>query len=81
MTHSVCLAGGGQVFIVSPYEWTFSNHPRCRTFPDISAAVTAIMAQQASERAREHNHHLKRKGRAARPAKASDRLQHERVLQ
>ena len=47
------LAAGKCVFVVSPYEWTFANHPRCRTFPTLDAAITAIMAAQAGEQARE----------------------------
>jgi hypothetical protein len=46
------LAAGKQVFVVSPYEWTFANHPRCRTFATLEDAVTAIKAMEAGERAR-----------------------------
>jgi hypothetical protein len=27
------LAAGKRVFVVSPYEWTFANHERCRSLP------------------------------------------------
>jgi hypothetical protein len=33
------LAAGKRVFVVSPYEWTFAHHPRCRIFPTLEAAV------------------------------------------
>jgi len=46
------LAAGRQVFIVSPYEWSVANHPRCRTFRTLHDAVHAIMAMTAGERAR-----------------------------
>jgi len=26
------LAAGRRVFVVSSYEWSFANHPRCRRF-------------------------------------------------
>jgi hypothetical protein len=26
------LAGGKRAFVVTPYEWTFANHKRCRRF-------------------------------------------------
>jgi hypothetical protein len=47
------LAAGRQVFVVSPYEWTFANHPRCRVFLSLDAAIAAIMAMQQGELARE----------------------------
>jgi hypothetical protein len=47
------LAAGRQVFVISPYEWTFGNHPRCRVFSSLDAAIAAIMAMQQGERARE----------------------------
>jgi hypothetical protein len=46
------LAAGRQVFVVSPYDWTFANHPRCRVFTSLEAAIVAIMAMQEGERAR-----------------------------
>jgi hypothetical protein len=47
------LAAGRQVFIVSPYKWTFANHPRCRTFATLADAIAAIVAMQAGERAKQ----------------------------
>src|SRR5262245_35212285 len=47
------LAAGKWVYVVSPDEWTFANHPRCRVFPSLEAAVAAIMAMQTGELARE----------------------------
>jgi hypothetical protein len=47
------LAAGRQVFVVSPYEWTFSNHPRCRVFPSLEMAIAAIVAMREGERGRE----------------------------
>jgi hypothetical protein len=41
-----------RVFVVSPYEWTFANHERCRRFDSLEAAIRAIKAQQAGEEAR-----------------------------
>ena len=38
------LAAGKRVYIVSPYSWTFAAHPRCRVFPTLEDAITAIMA-------------------------------------
>jgi hypothetical protein len=32
------------VFIVSCYEWSFANHPRCRRFNSLAEAVEAITA-------------------------------------
>jgi hypothetical protein len=43
------LAAGKRVFVVSPYEWTFAHHPRCRIFPSLEAAIQAIMAGAAAE--------------------------------
>jgi hypothetical protein len=47
------LANGGQCFIVSPYTWTFANHPRCRTFDSIESAVRAILSIQEGKHLRE----------------------------
>jgi hypothetical protein len=47
------LAAGRQVFVVSSYEWTFANHPRCRVFVSLDAAIAAIVAMQQGELARE----------------------------
>jgi hypothetical protein len=44
------LAAGKQVFIVSPYAWSFSHHPRARTFGSLEAAVGSIMAMKEGER-------------------------------
>jgi hypothetical protein len=49
----VGAALGGQVFLVSPHNWSFQHHPRVRRFASIEAAVTAIMAAAAGERARQ----------------------------
>jgi hypothetical protein len=38
------LASGRMVYVVSDYQWTFSNHPRCRVFPTLEAAIEAIQA-------------------------------------
>jgi hypothetical protein len=46
------LAAGKQVFIVSPYEWSFAHHERCRRFDSLEAAIRAIKAQEAGEEAR-----------------------------
>lgn len=47
------LAAGKRVFVVSPYEWTFSTHPRCRIFNTLADAIAAIMAGAAGEVARQ----------------------------
>lgn len=39
------LAHGKRIFVVSPYEWTVSNHPRCRVFATLADAVAALMAE------------------------------------
>jgi hypothetical protein len=44
------LAAGEQVFVVSPYRWSFAHHPRARTFASLEAAVTSVMAMQAGKR-------------------------------
>lgn len=46
------LAAGRRVFVVSPYDWTFANHPRCRVFATLEEAVTAIMAATNGARLR-----------------------------
>jgi hypothetical protein len=46
------LAAGKQVFVVSPYDWTFANHERCRRFDSLEAAIRAIEALETGERAR-----------------------------
>ena len=38
------LAAGKRVFVVSDYQWTFANHPRCRVFATLEDAIAAIMA-------------------------------------
>jgi hypothetical protein len=38
------LAAGKRVFIVSPYIWSFANHPRCRRFGTLAEAIKAIRA-------------------------------------
>jgi hypothetical protein len=39
---ALALAAGKQVFVVSPYEWTFADHERCRRFDSLEAAVRAL---------------------------------------
>jgi hypothetical protein len=46
------LAAGKQVFVVSPHEWTFANHERCRRFDSLEAAIRAIKALETGEEAR-----------------------------
>jgi hypothetical protein len=48
------LGAGKRVFLVSPHDWSFQHHPRVRRFATLEAAVTAIMAGAAGERARYH---------------------------
>jgi hypothetical protein len=36
------LAAGKRVFVVSPYQWTFANHERCRRFDSLEAAVRVL---------------------------------------
>jgi hypothetical protein len=38
------LSAGKQVFCVSPYTWSFSNHPRCPRFGSLAEAVEAAAA-------------------------------------
>jgi hypothetical protein len=38
------LAAGKRVFVVSDYQWTFANHPRCRVFSSLEDAIAAICA-------------------------------------
>jgi hypothetical protein len=47
------LGAGRQVFLVSPHAWSWKHHPRVRVFDTLEAAVTAIMAAAAGERARQ----------------------------
>jgi hypothetical protein len=46
------LAAGKQVFVVSPYEWTFAHHERCRRFDTLEDAIRALRAMEAGETAR-----------------------------
>jgi hypothetical protein len=43
------LAAGKWVYLVSDYQWSFANHPRCRVFSSIEEAITAIMAWQGAK--------------------------------
>jgi len=36
------LASGRQVFLVSDNWWSVQNHPRCRVFSTLEAAIEAI---------------------------------------
>jgi hypothetical protein len=40
--------------MVSPHDWSFQHHPRVKRFATLEAAVTAVMAGAAGERARYH---------------------------
>ena len=44
------LASGKRAFIVSDYDWSIANHPRCRVFKDLASAITAIVAMQTGPR-------------------------------
>ena len=46
------LAAGKRVFVVSDYTWSFGNHPRCRIFATLEAAIVAIMAGAQGARLR-----------------------------
>jgi hypothetical protein len=46
------LAAGRQVFVVSDYKWTAAEHPRCRTFASLEAAVSSLIAMAKGERSR-----------------------------
>jgi hypothetical protein len=47
------LGAGKQVFLISQHAWPFlRNHPRCRSFDTLGAAVTALRDIQAGEEAR-----------------------------
>jgi hypothetical protein len=47
------LGADRQVFVVSPFDWPFlKQHPRVRCFATIEAAIGAVMAAAAGERAR-----------------------------
>jgi hypothetical protein len=47
------LGAGKQVYLVSPHDWSWKHHPRVRVFDTLEAAVTAIVAAAAGERARQ----------------------------
>jgi hypothetical protein len=47
------LGAGKRVYLVSPHNWSWKHHPRVRTFATLEAAITAIMAAAAVERARQ----------------------------
>jgi hypothetical protein len=49
---TAALAAGKQVFLASPYDWSFAHHPRCRRFDSIEAAVMAICAMRGGKVAR-----------------------------
>jgi hypothetical protein len=39
------LGAGKRVYLVSPHDWPFlRNHPRVRSFPNLAAAVTELVA-------------------------------------
>jgi hypothetical protein len=42
-----CLGRGGWVYLVANEELPFlRNHPRCRSFPDLAAAIAALNIQR-----------------------------------
>jgi hypothetical protein len=47
------LGAGKRVYLVSPHDWSWKHHPKVRRFATLEAAVTAIMAGAAGERARQ----------------------------
>jgi hypothetical protein len=47
------LGAGKRVYLVSPHNWSWKHHPRCRTFATLADAITAIQAAAAGERARQ----------------------------
>jgi hypothetical protein len=47
-----CLGAGKWLFLVTPHDWSFKHHPRCRSFPTLAAAVEAIVAMAAGEATR-----------------------------
>jgi hypothetical protein len=47
------LGAGKQVYLVSPHDWSWKHHPRVRVFDTLEAAIVAIMAGTAGERARQ----------------------------
>jgi hypothetical protein len=59
------LGAGRAVFAVSAVDFSFLAHPRCRRFETLPAAVSAIMAQVAGERARILVELSSERGRAA----------------
>jgi hypothetical protein len=46
------LGAGKRVYLVSPHDWSWKHHPRVRVFDTLEAAVTAIVAAAAGEKAR-----------------------------
>jgi hypothetical protein len=48
-----CLGAGRQLFAVSAVDFSFLRHPRSRVFPSLEAAVSALMAMQMGEKARQ----------------------------
>ena len=46
------LASGAQVFLVTDHQWSVAHHPRVRSFPNLAAAISAIVAMQNGERPR-----------------------------
>ena len=60
------VGAGKLVFLVSHHPWPFlRHHPRCRSFDTLAAAIVAIMAQVAGERARILVELSSERGRAA----------------
>jgi hypothetical protein len=47
------LSAGREVYAVSAIDFTFLRHPNCRIFPDLRAAITAIVARKKGEAARQ----------------------------
>jgi hypothetical protein len=46
------LGAGKWVYLVTPHNWSWKHHPRCRTFATLADAITAIQAAVAGERLR-----------------------------
>jgi hypothetical protein len=46
------LGAGKRVYLVSAHDWSWKHHPRVRVFATLEAAIVAIMAAAAGERAR-----------------------------
>jgi hypothetical protein len=38
------LSAGKKVYLVSTSEWTFRHHPNVKSFPNLEAAISAIVA-------------------------------------